>query len=134
MNRPEHSPIGSPGEHLSELHARLMRLHKLLLEDQRAAYEAVHGEVTASADLFRLLLTHQDFAWLRALSGMIAGIDAALDEAEGALGDAELETFLERSRDLLRSDRSGPFETKYRDVLQRSPDVIMAHAAVFKLL
>jgi hypothetical protein len=133
MSRREQSPIGSPGEHLSELHARLMRLHKLLLEDQRAAYEAVNGEVTA-ADLLRLLLTHQDFAWLRALSEMLAGIDEALDEAEGELGDADLETFLQRSRALLRSDRNGPFETKYRDVLQRSPDVIMAHSAVFKLL
>ena len=133
MSRREQPPIGSPGEHLSELHARLMRLHKLLLEDQRAAYEAVNGEVTA-ADLLRLLLTHQDFAWLRALSEMLAGIDEALDEAEGELGDADLETFLQRSRALLRSDRNGPFETKYRDVLQRSPDVIMAHSAVFKLL
>ena len=133
MNRREQPPIGSPGEHLSELHARLMRLHKLLLEDQRAAYEAVNGEVTA-ADLLRLLLTHPDFAWLRALSEMLAGIDEALDEAEGELGDADLEPFLQRSRALLRSDRSGPFETKYRDVLQRSADVIMAHSAVFKLL
>ncbi len=133
MTPREQPPIGSPGEHLSELHTRLMRLHKLLLEDQRAAYEAVHGEVTA-ADLLRLLLTHPDFAWLRALSEMLAGIDEALDEAEGELGDAELETFLERSRALLRSDRTGPFETNYRDVLQRSPDVIMAHSAVFKLL
>ena len=133
MSRREPLPIGSPGEHLSELHTRLMRLHKLLLEDQRAAYEAVNGEVTA-ADLLRLLLTHQDFAWLRVLSEMLAGIDEALDEVGGQLGDAELETFLQRSRALLRSDRSGPFETKYRDVLQRSPDVIMAHSAVFKLL
>ena len=133
MTPRERPPIGSPDEHLSELHARLMRLHKLLLEDQRAAYEAVNGEVTA-ADLLRLLLTHQDFAWLRALSEMLAGIDEALDEAEGEPGDADLETFLQRSRALLRSDRSGPFETKYRDVLQRSPDVIMAHSAVFKLL
>jgi hypothetical protein len=65
---------------------------------------------------------------------MLAGMDEAVDEAEGELGDAELETFLERSRALLRSDRTGPFETNYRDVLQRSPDVIMAHSAVFKLL
>ena len=133
MTPRERPPIGSPDEHLSELHARLMRLHKLLLEDQRAAYEAVNGEVTA-ADLLRLLLTHHDFAWLRVLSEMIARIDEALDEAEGELADADLETFLQRSRALLRSDRSGPFETKYRDVLQRSPDVIMAHSAVFKLL
>ena len=133
MTPRERPPIGSPDEHLSELHARLMRLHKLLLEDQRAAYEAVNGEVTA-ADLLRLLLTHPDFAWLRTLSEMLARIDEALDEAEGELADADLETFLQRSRALLRSDRSGPFETKYRDVLQRSPDVIMAHSAVFKLL
>ena len=134
MSKRERPALGSPGHQLSELRTRLTRLHKILLHDQRTAYEAAHGEVEASADLLRLLLTHEDFAWLRMLSEMIAAIDEALDDEDGTLGEATLATFLDRSRALLRSDRSGPFETKYRDALQRSPDVIMAHSAVVKLL
>jgi hypothetical protein len=48
--------------------------------------------------------------------------------------DAGAETFVRQARALLRSGDSTTFATKYRDALQRSPDVVMAHAAVVKLL
>jgi hypothetical protein len=64
---------------------------------------------------------------------MISTIDAALDEAEGALADADVDAFFGQTRALLRSGGDGPFETKYRQALQRSAEVVMAHAAVVKL-
>lgn len=119
-------------ERLHDLRTRLLELHKLLLDDQRDAYEANYGPV-AGPELLQLVLRHEQFAWLRALSGMISTIDAALDEAEGALPRADVDGFFGRARDLLRSGGDGPFETRYREALQRSPDVVMAHAAVVKL-
>jgi hypothetical protein len=65
---------------------------------------------------------------------MISVIDEALDETEGDLPDAEVEILFRRVRQLLRSGGDSPFETKYREALQRSADVVMAHAAVVKLL
>lgn len=120
-------------ERLRDLRARLLQLHKLLLDDERDAYEAAYGPV-AGPELLQLVLRHEQFAWLRALSAMISTIDAALDEAEGALADADVDDFFGRARALLRSGGDGPFETRYREALQRSADVVMAHAAVVKLL
>ena len=124
----------SMADRLRDLRARLTRLHRTLLEEERRTYEAAHGPVASRPALLQLLLHHDHFAWLRALSAMIAAIDAALDEAEAGIPDAEVDTFFRQTHALLRSGGSGPFETKYREALQRSPDVVMAHAAVVKLL
>lgn len=120
------------GGRLHDLRARLTRLHRTLLDDERSAYEAVYGPVASGQELLGLLLYHEQFAWLRALSAMIAAIDAALDEMDDV--DAEADTFFRQARALLRSGDHSPFGTKYREALQRSPDVVMAHAAVVKLL
>jgi hypothetical protein len=120
---------------LSDLRERLLALHKLLLDDEARAWRARHGREVSGQALFRLLLEDPEFAWLRALSGLASRIDAVLDEPDDAVPAVVHErAFLEETRRLLRSEGHGPFETKYRDALQRSPDVVMAHAAVIKLL
>lgn len=121
-------------QRLSDLRTRLLHLHKLLLDEERAGYEVAYGPVASGPELLRLVLDHEHFAWLRTLSAMISSIDAALDEAEGDLPEAEVESFVGRTRGLLRSGGNSPFELKYRAALQRSPDVVLAHAAVIKLL
>jgi hypothetical protein len=120
-------------QRLNDLRTRLLQLHKLLLDEERGAYEAVYGPVVSGPELLQLVLYHEHFAWLRSLSAMISTIDAALDETEGVLSDADAETFFRQARRLLRSGGDTPFETKYREALQRSPDVVMAHAAVVKV-
>ena len=120
-------------ERLRDLRSRLIQLHKLLLDEERGSYERAYGPVASGPQLLQLVLYHEHFAWLRSLSAMISAIDAALDETEEGLSDVEVETFLGQARGLLRSGGSSPFETKYREALQRSPDIVMAHAAVIKV-
>jgi len=64
-------------ERLHDLRTRLLELHKLLLDDQRDAYEANYGPV-AGPELLQLALRHEQFAWLRALSGMISTIGSSM--------------------------------------------------------
>jgi hypothetical protein len=118
---------------LQDLRTRLLHLHKLLLDDARRDWEATYGPVS-SHELLQLAMQHERFAWLRALSGMISSIDAAVDEAEGALPATEAEVFVRQVEALLGVTGQGAFETKYRDALQRSPEVVMAHAAVIQLI
>jgi hypothetical protein len=118
---------------LFDLRKALLHLHKTLLDEARHAYEILHGPVGSSHELFQLVLHHEDFAWLRTLSAMVASIDAALDETEGPLSDVEVEAFFRQTHALLRSGGSSTFETRYRRALQHSADVVMAHAAVIKL-
>lgn len=115
---------------LGDLRARLLALHAALLAGQRRDYEEQHGATTAAA-LLRLVIDHEDFAWLRTLSAVIARIDEALDAEEA---DGDIESFFRETQRLLRSGGSGAFDTKYHEALQRSPEVVMAHADVMKVL
>ena len=92
-------------------------IERVLIDHELAA-----DMVRRGPELLQLLLRHEQFAWLRSLSAMISTIDAALDEAEGALADADVDAFFGQTRALLRSGGDGPFETKYRQALQRSAD------------
>jgi hypothetical protein len=120
---------------LSDLRERLLALHKLLLDGETRAWQARHGREVSGHALFRLLLEDPQFAWLRALSGLVSRIDAALDEVDDRSPSAERDrAFLLETLRLLRSDGQGTFEIKYREALQRSPDVVVAHAAVMKIV
>ena len=119
-------------ERLRDLSARLTRLHALLLERERRAYETHHGSV-GSHELLRLLLHDDRFAWLRALSTMLAQIDAAVD-ADDPLTPGDAQRALRETYRLLKSGDAGTFQEKYRDALQDSPDVVMAHADVSRVL
>ena len=117
---------------LRDLNARLVRLHKTLLDFERAAYEGTHGQVRSSGELLELLLHHEQFVWLRSLSGVMARIDEALDEDPSAAA-LDVDGFFREASGLLRSGGNGRFETRYHAALQESPDVVMAHADVVKM-
>jgi len=124
---------------LKALSARLVALHAALVDYQRQDYEEAHGP-TKPAELLRLLIADQHFAWLRPLSRVIAEIDEALDpraaaaNAAGATPGVDVGRFFQATERLLRSGEIGAFEIKYREALQRSPELIMAHANVVKIL
>jgi hypothetical protein len=119
-------------ERLRDLSRRVLRLHKVLLDRERRAYEARHGPI-APATLFQLLLQDEQFVWLRPLSGMIAEIDALADGREEVAEDDVQRVFREAYR-LLKSGSSGDFHAKYVAALQDSPEVVMAHAEVSRVL
>ena len=118
-------------DRLRDLSARLLALHRVLVDHERVAYETRHGSV-AAGDLFRLLLDDPHFVWLRALSALIARIDEVVDAAD-PLSEADAEAAFRAVYRLLKGDAAGEFRDKYHDALQRSPDVVMAHAHVSKM-
>ena len=117
---------------LSDLSRRLLRLHGLLLNRERRAYERRHGALQSRA-LLDLLLHDEDFAWLRSLSGLVAHIDELVSSDDAPPAEIVERVFAEATR-LLKSGEQSPFHDKYRDALQDSPEVVMAHAEVSKLL
>jgi hypothetical protein len=119
-------------ERLRDLSTRVVRLHKILLDRERRAYEERHGSVPAST-LFQLVLHDAQFAWLRALSAMIARIDALVD-AQEQVAEADARRVFSDAYRLLKSGGGGEFQDKYHAALQDSPDVVMAHADVSRVL
>ena len=119
-------------DRLRDLSTRLLRLHGILLDRERRTYEERHGSV-ASRELLHLLLHDEHFSWLRSLSSMIAKIDEVVDAHEPLPPESLQSAFREAHR-LLKSGTGGAFQDKYYLALQDSPDVIMAHAAVSRVL
>jgi hypothetical protein len=124
--------VDTERERLRDLSRELFRLHGLLLDRERRTYEHMHGPVAGHA-LLQLLLHHDHFAWLRALSGLMALVDEAVDSDE-PVPAADAERLLRETHRLLKSGDEGVFHTKYRDALQESPDVVMVHAGITEVL
>ena len=119
-------------ERLRDLSRRLLLLHKVLLERERHAYEQRHGSIPSGA-LLGLVLDDDAFAWLRSLSGLIAEIDELVDTDEPVARESTERPFREAYR-LLKSGAGGDFQDRYHVALQESPDVVLAHADVSRVL
>jgi len=119
---------------LKDLRHGLLRLHKTLLDSEQVTYERIHGRVESAGQLLQLVMGDPWFAWLRPLSHLVIRIDEMLeDEQESTPQDIVL--VLSEVRGLLTpSDQGEGFERNYYEALQRTPDVVLAHAHVKKLL
>lgn len=119
---------------LDNIFKGLLRLHKALLDDERVAYERVHGRIPSNGAFLQLALNDAWFAWLRPLSQSIAKLDE-LSESDDAASRETIPALLASVRTLMIPTEEGEgFSRQYHDALQRSPDVVLAHAAVRSLL
>lgn len=111
----------------------LLGLHKLLMDDERRAYERVHGRVSPN-ELLQLLMSDSPFAWLRTVSGLVARIDEMVSPKAGA-GEQEGRKLLAYVRDtMMPSETALGFGAKYHEAIQRVPEILLAHREVRKLL
>ena len=119
---------------LLEVHRGLLRLHKQLLDSERAAYEQIHGRIQSPGAFLQLVINDPWFSWLRAMSELIVQIDELTDAKEPVqAGDAN--RILEQSRKLLAPDETGEgFAKRYFDALQRDPGVVMSHRETLEIL
>jgi hypothetical protein len=118
---------------LRDLRTRLLQLHKVLLEDARAAYELDRGRVGSPGNLLQLVINDPWFAWLHALSELVVRIDQTIEEP--ASTDAEAATLLDQVGRLLTASEDGEgFARRYYEALQRQPAVVLAHADVRRAL
>lgn len=120
--------------HVDNLSRALLRLHKALLDDERVAYERVHGRIPSNGVFLQLVLNDAWFAWLRPLSQLMVKLDEFSEEKELSTHE-EVPALLSSVRTLLTPTEEGEgFGRQYHDALQRGPDVVLAHAAVRALL
>ena len=119
---------------LDNIFKGLLRLHKALLDDERVSYERVHGRIPSNGVFLQLALNDAWFAWLRPLSQSIAKLDELSESADAASRET-IPALLASVQTLLVPTEEGEgFGRHYHDALQRSPDVVLAHAAVRTLL
>ncbi|GAB1541316.1 hypothetical protein NUACC21_39870 [Scytonema sp. NUACC21] len=120
-------------QRLSALRNKLLHLHKILLDTERITYEQVRGRVSRG-ELLQLLISHEQFAWLRQISMLVVEIDEALQGDEPlSLNDAE--SLIDSVRTLLTPSEDGDtFGRKYYDALQREPAAALANAEITQIL
>jgi len=114
-------------DRLTELRNGLLRLHKHLLDSERAAYERDVARITTTGQYLNLVLNDPWFTWLRELSQFIVLIDETLDLDEPAT-PADGERLIAQARDLVAPAENGAeFGRKYWDAMQRDPAIVLAH-------
>ena len=118
---------------MKDLRRGLLRLHKILLDQERAAYERGHGTVS-SGEMLQLVINHEQFAWLHAISELIVRIDEALEAKEPATTEEEAAALLAQAQSLLIPAETGnEFQRKYYAALQSEPAAVLAHGEVIQL-
>jgi len=123
-----------PTQHLAELRELLLKLHKTLVDSERASYEATIGQIQSRNQFLQLLTRDPWFAWLQPFSQLIVAMDEALEE-DDPLTAAAVEGLVKQTRLLLVASEAGEgFARHYYDALQRDPDVVLAHAKVARLI
>ncbi len=119
---------------LLDLRARLLHLHKVLLDDTRAAYELDRGRVGSNANLLQLVINDPWFAWLHALSELVVRIDETVEPGAPSTQADALALVDHVERLLTASETGDGFHRRYYEALQRQPAVVLAHAEVRRVL
>ena len=122
---------------LKELRHGLLRLHKLLLDLERRDYERARGRIGNSYEFLQLVLKDPWFDWLHRLSELIVQIDESLDtrETDTPLSEDDAQALIERAKALLAPSEAGTqFQKNYFLALQQSPDVVLLHSEVMRML
>lgn len=129
---------GEIRKRLDDVTQALRPLHKALVDLVRIDYEKRQGRpVGGPVQLFQLLTQDPFFLWLHPMSALMAEIDELYDQKEPIAPDAvaAVRTTLEG----LVGDRGqepspDSFVSRYLEILQNDPDVVMAHARLRKAL
>lgn len=99
----------------------LLKLHKNLVDHERAIWEGINGPVT-SGQFLNVLLEDKDFVWLRKFSTLIVDIDEMFAQKDG-FPDEAVDIHLAKLRQLISmDDEDEDFKAKYQAALQQDLD------------
>jgi hypothetical protein len=124
-------------QRLDEVTHALRPLHKALVDLVRAEYEKRHGRVAGPVQLFQLLTTDAFFAWLHPMSALMAEIDELYDQKE-PIDPADVQAVRQTLEGLVADRGQAPspdsFVSRYLEILQHEPEVVMLHARLRRAL
>jgi hypothetical protein len=120
---------------LQSLRLPLLALHKAVLGTERRTLEKVHGELSG-AQFLQIVSDPLRYGWLQPFTALILAIDETLEAGDDDENEiATPDEMLDRARDLLLPPKADtPFGRRYVSLMQRAPDLVLAHAVVAKLL
>jgi len=121
--------MSDPRSNLRELGAAARTLHHRLLVATQKSFEKLHGRVESPGQLLQLAVHDPLFAWLRPLSAQLALLDELAESDE--LQEMDVTRAVGEITEVLESDA---FRSTFLVYLQSEPDVVLANAALRRLL
>jgi hypothetical protein len=119
-------------ESLKQSRNLLLKLHKVLVDYEREAYEAFNGKKT-STEFLSLLLNDSGLEWLRRFSTLIVDIDEMFAQKDG-FSEEQIDAHLGRMQEMLEMNgEDESFLAKYQTALQNDPDAAALHAEIKRL-
>ena len=121
-------------ERLTNLRNGLLRLHKYLLDSEKAAYERDVARITSTGQFLGLVLDDPWFAWLRELSQFVVLVDETLDFKEDPATAEDADKLIARAKDLVSPSEGGDgFQRKYFEAMQRDAGAVLAHRDMIRV-
>lgn len=100
----------------------LLRMHRLLLDVERARYEKARGRIPNNTAFLQLVINDPWFDWLRPMAQLVLLIDERTSDKEHPISRAEARALYDRARALLRPDPEGDaFQRLYAQAVQHAP-------------
>ncbi|MFZ4676902.1 MAG: hypothetical protein ACOYM4_14640 [Nodosilinea sp.] len=118
------NPASDPAfEPLRQFRPLLLKAHKILMDAEKDRYEASHGPIANKGDYLRLVLSDEQFSWLRPISQLIVQIDEVLMAKQPQPLERAPE-LLNQARHLLYDTEIGQaFQARTQVVAQRDPEM-----------
>jgi len=120
-----------PGElkRLIDVRNLLLRLHKALLDAQRARYEQANGKVANAGEFLQVVISDPSFDWLHRFSELIVEIDEATD-AKQPISQTQTAALLEQTRKLVQAGEN----ERYQKTLASDANASRLHQEITQLL
>ena len=101
-----------------------------------AARSSASTASSSGAQFLQIVSDPLRYGWLQPFSALILAIDDTLDVKDGDEDEiATPEELLDRARELLLPPKADtPFGRRYLSLMQTEPELVLAHAAVARLL
>ena len=119
--------MAAPEQNAFQARARLLELHKALLDAERRSHEKTLGRLS-DGEFLEALVKDPAFAWLQPLTRIITEIGDVSPQSDWPALARRIRTLL--GPQALDTE----FARRYAAYLQESPDVLVAHGAVLRAL
>lgn len=113
-------------EKIGKISAAMMKIHKLLMEDEMEARELAANKVIPPAERLSALLNDPALAWLRAMSQLMAYVDEIYFQKEPVL-EPQLDEIVEKVQNLFSLENESEFSYRYRSSLGTIPNLMIEH-------
>ena len=85
--------------------------------------------------LLNLTINDPAFAWLRGMSALVVQIDERMEDKKVPLSSPTAKSLVAEVKQLLSPSQTGnEFQRNYYWALQETPDIVVAHSAMVKLI